>query len=439
VPDAAGFAAYQEEIAKRQITYDDGLSAQNSLICNLEGFGDIGDCKPGAFNTGTDIRMGDTVDDLTGVLSYSFSAWRIRSIGRPEFPVVFNKENDRPSGPPDVGGQYKIASVNVLNFFTTIDSSGSTTTGIGAGPRGADSQEEFDRQEEKLVRALVEMDADIFGLVEIENDFLPGSSGNAIEQLVAKMNSAVGDSGLYNWVNPGTQFVDSGDAISNGLIYKTTSIQRLVGDVAILRDEDLPGLGMDVPEEGIFDGPRTNRAAVAAGFKLANGPCVLVSVNHFKSKGSVNGGPGNADAGDGAANNNAIRTLASEAVQKWLDTEPLGKRCPFKAIVGDLNSYAREDPITYLEDFGYTDVERAFNGDDAYSFVFDGQIGTLDYVMANRQLFNKVTGAATWKINADEPDAIDYNLDFGRDSLIFDGRVPFRFSDHDALLVGIEF
>ena len=55
-------------------------------------------------------------------------------------------------------------------------------------------------------------------------------------------------------------------------------------------------------------------------------------------------------------------------------------------IVGDLNSYAGEDPIAALEAAGYTNLVKAFHGDDAYSYVFDGQWGYLDYVMASSSL-----------------------------------------------------
>ena len=59
---------------------------------------------------------------------------------------------------------------------------------------------------------------------------------------------------------------------------------------------------------------------------------------------------------------------------------------PDVAIVGDLNSYAGEDPIAALESAGYTNLVKAFHGDDAYSYVFDGQWGYLDYVMASSSL-----------------------------------------------------
>ena len=74
----------------------------------------------------------------------------------------------------------------------------------------------------------------------------------------------------------------------------------------------------------------------------------------------------------------------------------------------------------------------------AYSFVFAGQAGALDHAMASRALYSHVTGAAEWHINADEPSLIDYNLDFGRDTSLFDGATPFRASDHDPVIVGLD-
>ena len=37
-PSAAGYDAHIKELGARRITYDDGLSRQNQLICNLDGF-----------------------------------------------------------------------------------------------------------------------------------------------------------------------------------------------------------------------------------------------------------------------------------------------------------------------------------------------------------------------------------------------------------------
>lgn len=133
---------------------------------------------------------------------------------------------------------------------------------------------------------------------------MPGASSNALEYLVEEMNLITG-SGYFAWVDPGSRFVDSSDAISSGFLYKTSSIEGLVGNVAILRDEDLAGIGIDdsIP---IFNGPNTNRASIAASFKVKGASCVTVALNHLKSKGGSGSGD-DADQNDGAGNWNAMR------------------------------------------------------------------------------------------------------------------------------------
>lgn len=444
-PSVAGYEAHLQDVGARQITYDDGLNVQNAPIGNLDGFQGFAD--------GNAPSMGDTIDNLTGVLDYKWAGngasgatWRVRSTEDGE--NTFDDSNPRPAAPANVGGDLKVAAFNVLNYFATIDD-GSTNTAIGAGPRGADdltrfsdtglagtdSRAEIERQTDKLVTSMLEIDADIYGLTELENDFLSGASGNAIETLVQELNAVAGP-GTFDWVDPGQRFVDVSDAISVGAIYKPASVSIAPGtSVAVLNDADLPA---SFAGETIFDGPSTNRAPIAVTFEEnATGEAFTLAVNHFKSKGSIFSESGNTAAGDGAGNNNQIRLEAAQAVDEWLQTDPTGSGDDDFLILGDLNAYAQEDPIVALEDAGYTDLAEAFEP-DGFSFVFDGQVGTLDYAMANPDLFTQVTGATTWNINADEADALDYNLDFGRDPNYFDGSTPYRSSDHDPIIVGLD-
>ncbi|MEL7359054.1 MAG: ExeM/NucH family extracellular endonuclease [Cyanobacteria bacterium J06560_6] len=428
-PDVAGFTAYQEDIAKRRIVLDDGQFVQNPdpIIHGRDG---------NPLSANNTLRGGDTVNNLSGILGFGFGDYRIQ----PTEPANFQATNSRPNTPENVGGDLTVVSFNVLNFFTTLDVEGNPGSGpSGLSPRGADSQAEFDRQLQKLVTTLEVIDADIVGLVELENEFGGDQNGDgqfAIDALVDALNAKVG-AGTYAFVDPGQTFVDVSDAISVGAIYKTSTVQLAQGtSVEILDDSDLPGLGL-TPGNAVFNGPSTNRAALAATFEeKATGEKVTVAVNHFKSKGSVSPGAGNTDAGDGAGNNNAIRLQGAQALDAWLDSDPTGSGDSDYLIIGDLNAYAKEDPITFLESEGYTNV--VDNPESAYSFVFDGQFGTLDYGLASSTLISQVTGATEWHVNADEPDALDYNLDFGRDPSLFDGTVPFRNSDHDPLIIGLD-
>jgi hypothetical protein len=109
-------------------------------------------------------------------------------------------------------------------------------------------------------------------------------------------------------------------------------------------------------------------------------------------------------------------------------------------VIGDLNSYAKEDPIDVFRDAGgYTDLVQLFGGEFAYSFVFDGQLGYLDHALAGQALLDQVAGTTIWHINADEPDLIDYDTSFKQPAqdALFEPNA-YRSSDHDPVLVGLD-
>ncbi|MBB5723076.1 putative extracellular nuclease [Loktanella ponticola] len=417
-PDAAGYAQHLKDSAARTLVLDDGLPQQNPAELNVI------DGNDGILTASDSFRMGDSISSITGVVNYSFSEFRINAA-----QGVYEQANPRPSAPEDTGGNFTVASLNVLNYFTTIDESG-VVTDNGSDPRGADTVEEFERQAEKLVNAIVAMDADVLGLVEIENDF--AGDNFAIKDIVSRVNAELGAE-IYGFVDPGQEFV-GGDAIANGLIYKIDGV-GLMGDMAIL--ENFEGRDFIDP---LGAGRGLNRPAIAQTFQdLDTGETITVSVNHLKSKGSLTGLAADEDQGDGQGNNNATRAEAASILAAWLASDPTGQGSENTLLLGDFNAYAKEDPITVLADAGYTDLATAALGENAYSYVFDGQIGTLDYVLANGALTSKVTGVTEWHINADEADAFDYNLDFGRDPSWFDGDSAARNSDHDPVIVSFDF
>ncbi|MDZ4842822.1 MAG: ExeM/NucH family extracellular endonuclease [Hyphomicrobium aestuarii] len=438
VPSVIGNDAHLREIGARTITYDDGLNVQNAAIDNLDGFA--------SYNTATAPRMGDTVTNLIGVLDYQWAGnaasgatWRVRSIDSGDNNFV--DANPRLAEPADVGGRLKVASFNVLNFFTTLDNG--PNTAIGLEPRGANNQAEFDRQIDKLATVLLDLDADILALNELENNFTNDASGNAIDVLVDELNALAG-AGTYAWLDPGQQFV-GGDAIAVGYIYQPGKVVVAPGTtVQILNDADLASLGLSnlltqSTIGAIFDGANTSRNVLAVTWQeLATGEQFTTAANHFKSKGDgQNVATGlDDDRLDGASNWNQQRLLAATALDAWLDTDPTGTTDGDYLILGDLNSYLKEDPIEYLISQGYENLQETLLT-NPYSFVFDGQLGSLDYVLANAAIASQVTGITEWHINADEADALDYNLDFSRPATYFDASVSARVSDHDPILIGL--
>jgi predicted extracellular nuclease len=164
-------------------------------------------------------------------------------------------------------------------------------------------------------------------------------------------------------------------------------------------------------------------------------------VNHLKSKGSACDAP---DAGDGQGNCNAVRVNAASLMRTWLAGNPTGTGDPDVLIIGDLNANAKEDPIMALTQDtaaskGYVNLIESFNGPDAYSYVFNGQWGYLDHALATPSLAAQVAGVADWHVNADEPNALDYNTNYktaAQVSSLF-AADAYRNSDHDPVIIGL--
>jgi hypothetical protein len=184
------------------------------------------------------------------------------------------------------------------------------------------------------------------------------------------------------------------------------------------------------------DSGARNRPALAQAFADADGGTFVAVVNHLKSKGSACDAP---DAGDGQGNCNEVRVRAAQELADWLAADPTGTGDPDVLILGDLNAYAMEDPIAALEGAGYVNLQARFGGLEAYTYVFDGQWGSLDHALASASLNGQVTGAAAWAINADEPNVLDYNTNFKSAGQVASLFAPdaFRSSDHDPLVVGL--
>jgi hypothetical protein len=412
--------------AAANIVLDDGRTGQNLNRLDSE------DLLPYVHEGGT-LRIGDQLLEHTFVLHFGFGnvpVWRLQPI---DIDVITdeleaNRTRPRPEDPPTVGGTLKIASFNVLNYFNGDGQGGGFPT-----TRGATTASEFARQTEKLVDAITRLDADVYGLIEIEND---GGEFQATRTLVDALNAELG-AAVYRFVDTG---VIGTDEIKQAFIYNRQTI-RPVGEFAILDSTVDPRFNDDL-----------NRPALAQTFlRLGTGERVTVVVNHLKSKsqsGLSDPTDPNFDQGDGQGFWNVARTAAAEALADWLSSNPTGVETLGTLIIGDLNAYGREDPIRALEDADYEDQLVRFTEGSPYTFTFDGMQGTLDTALALEDLAARVTGAAVWHINADEVPAIDYQESVG---VSFNPRFrtleiaagyydpsAFRSSDHDPVLIGLD-
>jgi predicted extracellular nuclease len=409
-PGAVGYAAHRDSVAARTIRLDDGLRSSNPASIHHLNSGAATDYS---------IRAGDSVTGATGNLRYSRGSggggdegWRLM----PTEDIVFADDNPRP-GAPSVSGSIRVASFNVQNFFSKFDTGTAVCGPQGnASCRGADSAEELSRQLEKIVSATLQMDADIVGLIELEND-----ASGSLTTIVNALNSRVSGRS-YTYVDTGTIH---DDAIKTGFLFDSLTIQT-TGPFALLNSIVDPR----------FDDNR-NRPALAQAFEvIATGAVVTVVVNHLKSKGSSCESNGDPNTADGQGNCNATRSEAAAVLADWVNNDPTGSGDPDVLVIGDLNAYLLEDPRAALKDAGLAALLEA--NPNPYSYVFDARAGAIDHAVATPSLAGQVRETIEWHINADEPRLLDYNLENGRDAGLFDPDSPYRASDHDPIIIGLD-
>ncbi|WP_067801040.1 ExeM/NucH family extracellular endonuclease [Actinomadura formosensis] len=334
------------------------------------------------------LRIGDSAYGLTGVLGHGFGEYRLE----PTRTVRFAATDPRPEKPRHVGGDVRVASFNTLNWFTTLNR------------RGADTAEEQERQLTKLAAALKGLDADVVGLMEVENN-----GDTAVRAIVDRLNRDAG-AATYAWVRhpyPGT------DEIHVALIYRPAKVTP-VGAARSAQDP-------------VFDRPplvQTFRPA-------SGGTAFTMIVNHFKSKGCGGATGPDRDQGDGQGCYNARRVAQAEAIGA------LAAESENPLVVGDLNAYTAEDPVKVLTGAGLvSQTQRFVRPGERYSYVFDGQSGELDHALAGGSLSRRVTGATIWHVNSDEPVFLDYNTEYNPPR--FYRPDAFRSSDHDPVLLGLD-
>ncbi len=434
--DTAAVQAVAADNAARAIALDDG-SSTNYLTAGKD------TALPWITSTDS-IRVGaEAALHAPVVLDWRNSAWKLQPqqqvTGQGTEVATFENTRDDNAAPQPVGGDLKLATFNVLNYFPTtgeefVSSSLGTCTyfndragnpiGVNScspnGPRGAANAVSFARQQAKTVTAISELGADIVGLEELENSAKFGKDRDfAISNLVDALNADAG-AGTWDYVPtpPADQRppVEQEDVIRTGYIYRPASVEP-VGDSRILVDEVN------------FDNARE---PLAQAFKPAGTPdsnAFSVIVNHFKSKGS------GVDDGTGQGLANADRIGQANALATFADQFATDRGTDAMFLAGDFNSYTMEDPMQVLYGEGYEAIESDTAGEETYSF--SGLSGSLDHVLGNAAAMDMVTGADVWNINSPESVAYQYSRHNYNLTQFFEATNPFGASDHDPEIVGL--
>ncbi len=340
--------------------------------------------RPWEDENGT-MRIGSRVDNLVGVFSSGDYGYTIVPTETPQF-----YGNPRPLT-PNVTDDYnlKVCAFN-LQYYLASD--------YGTG-YGADNEEDAAKQHSKIMHALLAIDADIFGLVEIQQ------GQEAISKLTDALNAAT-VAGRYTYVSDGTTTYESYTKV--GFIYRTDKVVHY-GDIQSNNTEVI------------------HRKKIQGFQLLSNGEKFVFSLNHFKAK-SGSGSGDNADIGDGQGTYNGDRVREASAIVTFAKSCATYFGDDDILIMGDLNAYSMEDPITTFINAGYTNMLKTYHGDTVYSYNYYGAAGILDHILANSSMKAQITGCNAFHINTDEPTVFEYDGYSYEDNM-------YRCSDHDPVIV----
>ncbi|GAA5645644.1 ExeM/NucH family extracellular endonuclease [Vibrio proteolyticus] len=470
---AAGSEQAQQqslENAQRRLFVESDQKAKDGEVPYYPDFGRTDVDQNGS--TEDYIRIDDTLVGLEGVLSYSYGEYRLIAT-QPLSQDNFVRNDPRTEKPDMYEGDLRIATFNVLNYFNSPFGGDANPHG---GNRGANNYEEFELQQAKIVNAILRLDADIIGLMEIENNGF--GEGGAIRQLVDQLNQRIDDKHRRYAVaaldTNGDGKADQNDTIgtdviTTGVIYRPKVVKLKQTRVIPMPSQQAPEV-LDEDGKVIEDGKNYQRDTLAPTFKVkGTNETITVAINHLKSKGSKcwedaapieQGGQGGLDADKQGSCEN-FRVAAAVALG-----EALEQIDGHKVILGDMNSYGMEDPMLVLTDYspekygksikaarntfingqpqfgdqgalitksyGYINAV-AMQHPDSWSYSFNDEVGALDHLLISPSLQGKFVDATDWHINGGESTLFDYNNEYKGDLPKYQDH--FRASDHDPAVL----
>ena len=376
LPGSAEYIAMVALNAKAEITLDDGITATNN--------------KPVQFADANGTRRtGERVNNLNAVVDNVGSSYYVYAATS---PVFFG--NSRPAAPADLGNyNLKVCAAN-LEYYLPYNYNGTY---------GAANATQAEQQHTKIIAALKAIDADIYGLIEIEE------GQNALTKLVNSLNVAV--PGRYAFIDDGG--LPDGTYIKVGYIYRTDKVKPY----------------LNLKENTGTSSSKYRKKAQA--FTLdSNNERFIFSLNHFKAKSGCPSSGVDADQGDGQGCYNASRVTEATSTLSFVSDWKNYYNDNDVLIMGDLNAYGKEDPVQTLVKAGYVDMHRAFHADSAYSYMYNGAAGYLDNVLASSSMRSQITGVSVFHVNADEPTMFEYSGSAYQPDM-------YRYSDHDPVVVGL--
>lgn len=289
---------------------------------------------------------------------------------------------NKPERKPKMGAyDLLVCGANIENFFYDLGGYASKRT----------TREQHRLQTEKVAKGLRAVDADVYGICEMQK------GDHAPTELVAEMNR-MAKADRYAYIDQGWS---NGDTVGCCYIYRKDKV-RPYGETLFAYKDKTSAYAYRLMAQGFED--------------LQTGERIVVSVNHLKSK-RANGEDTNSKR---MQNVDSLLVMLEEAVRVFGDSDIV--------LVGDYNCYTQEQPIQTIVKSGYADVLMQYAPEN-YSYVYKGECGYLDRCFATESMAGQVVNVQPWHLNAD----YYYSRGFKRGL----DKTMYRYSDHDPILVAV--
>ena len=431
------------------------------------------------------LRVGDQITNLEGVVVADNDGMRLipMNVISTDDIIRNNPRIDELDDPSDQ--QLRVMALNMFNYFN--DSVGGDPS-VAAVNYGSSDQNEFRLQREKLLRAAKNSKADVMVLTKISNNGYKG--GSALEDFINELNFLLPPEDSFAFVRPELEDLHEGKYLGTtphqvAIIYKSSKVQPVGKAKVIPLPEQIAAAGAFDSNPQSAPSPEFSvkqRASLAQRFNKNGHEIMLVGV-HLKSKGSScledwmnanSESPKTTPQG----NCNNLRVSGALALREALANEKGGV-----LMLGDFNSYAKEDPILALTDWNpaqytgkqiktarYTQMpdeevrsealilsrgagymtppydphlygefgrspEQHQDKDEylPFNYEFEGRMGALTHAIVSPELGSKIKKAGYWHINSPESPLFRYSGKYSGD--IVKSEDQFASSRHDPLVV----
>ncbi|MCM2255406.1 MAG: endonuclease/exonuclease/phosphatase family protein [Vicinamibacteria bacterium] len=336
------------------------------------------------------LDHGDRVSDTSGVLGYTYGAWKLLlPAGRT--PLVEKSGITPAQNAAATGDPLAIAAWNLENLLDAVDDPGKSDEVVSAGDYAAG----LARRARSIATSL--------GLP----DLLAVAEAEKIEVLQDLANQPELAGVGYRAV-----LVEGPDSrgIDVGALYNPARLELRAFEPRQSCTGTDPGTGLACPSGSgfaLFARPPlvVQLTVIASGERLA------LIANHFKAQDSSTG----TDENLRLAQAEAVRALAAELKAADPTVSVI--------VVGDLNDFEDSPPLARLVSDGrLVDLTARAAGGRAFTYTFDGLAQVLDYVLVDAALVSRVA----------EYLPVHANVDFGAPGPGADGP---HASDHDAVLL----